>query len=73
MAIKLTQSSGSWTYTDLHDFTGGNNGASPSGPMTLDANGNICGTTVRGDSSNNCFLGCGVAFEITQGQHVQHR
>ena len=30
MVFKLTPSNGSWTLTDLHDFTGGSDGASPS-------------------------------------------
>jgi hypothetical protein len=63
--FKLTQSNGSWTYTDLYDFTGGDDGATPAGSLVLDGNGNLYGTTVRGGSSTNCFEGCGVVFEIT--------
>lgn len=62
--FKLTQSNGSWTYTDLYDFTGGNDGGNPAGALILDRNGNLYGTTLRGGSSN-CFMGCGVVFEIT--------
>ena len=62
--FKLTRSGGSWTYTDLYDFTGGNDGANPVGSLILDGTGNLYGTTLGGGSTN-CFRGCGVVFEIT--------
>jgi uncharacterized repeat protein (TIGR03803 family) len=49
---------GSWTYTDLHDFMGGD-GASPNG-LVRDRNGNFYGTTENGGQ-----YGRGVVFEIT--------
>ena len=58
--FKLTRSNGSWTYTDLYDFTGGSDGANPIGPLILDGNGTIFGTTANGGAD-----GYGVAFEIT--------
>jgi uncharacterized repeat protein (TIGR03803 family) len=66
--FKLTPSNGAWTYTDLHDFTGGSDGARPNGNLVLDANGNIFGTTSNGgyyQSGTECQQGCGVVFEIT--------
>jgi hypothetical protein len=60
--FKLTQSNGSWTYTDLYDFTGGSDGANPVGALILDGNGNLYGTTSRGGADGYC---CGVVFEIT--------
>ena len=63
--FKLTPQYGGWTYTDLHDFTGGTDGAYPYGGLVLDANGNLYGTTPRGGNPNYCFDGCGVVFEIT--------
>jgi uncharacterized repeat protein (TIGR03803 family) len=53
-------SDGSWTFTDLHDFTGGIDGAQPLGNITLDSAGNLYSTTVGGGS-----YGRGVVFEIT--------
>jgi len=44
--FKLTLSNGSWTYTDLHDFTGGSDGDSPCGGVTLDPSGNLYGTNL---------------------------
>jgi uncharacterized repeat protein (TIGR03803 family) len=58
--FELTPSGGSWTYTDLHDFTGGSDGSDPFGGVTLDANGNIYGTTEAGGAN-----GDGIVFEIT--------
>src|SRR5271165_760892 len=63
--FKLTPSNGNWTYTSLHDFTGGTDGAHPFGPI-LDANGNLYGTTASGGLANcDNGVGCGVVWEIT--------
>ena len=58
--FKLTHINGGWTYSSLHDFTGGSDGAYPEAGVTLDANGNIYGTA----SSGGAYVH-GVAFEIT--------
>jgi uncharacterized repeat protein (TIGR03803 family) len=58
--FKLTPSGGSWIYTDLHDFTGGSDGADPFGGVILDASGNLYGTTEMGGAN-----GDGVIFQIT--------
>jgi uncharacterized repeat protein (TIGR03803 family) len=58
-AFKLTPSTGGWTYTDLHDFTGGNDGKYPNGSLVLDTSGNLYGTTEAGGTN-----GAGVVFEI---------
>jgi uncharacterized repeat protein (TIGR03803 family) len=66
--FKLTPSQGGWTYTSLHDFTGGSDGGYPWGQVILDPNGNVYGTTTAGGSTvGSCYqnLGCGVVFEIT--------
>ena len=55
-----TSNSG-WTYTDLYDFTGGNDGANPESAVVFDANGNLYGTAGYGGTYGN-----GVVFEITQ-------
>jgi uncharacterized repeat protein (TIGR03803 family) len=57
----------SWTESVLHSFLGGSDGANPSASLTLDANGNLCGTTSRGGSSTKCFqAGCGTVFSVTR-------
>ncbi len=65
--FKLTPSNGSWTYTSLHDFTGGSDGAFPIGNLVFDSNGNLYGTASRGgnDLSKCKGWGCGVVFKIT--------
>jgi uncharacterized repeat protein (TIGR03803 family) len=62
--FKLTPSAGGWTYTSLHDFTGGSDGAVPYSSVLIDSNGNLYGTTYRG-GAGNCASGCGVVWEIT--------
>jgi hypothetical protein len=57
--FKLSPSStGMWTKTILHTFTGGNDGAFPYAPMVMDSSGNLFGTAGGGMS------GWGVVFGI---------
>ena len=60
MVFKVTPSSGSWTLTDLHDFTGGADGQYPDCAVTLDAHGNLYGTATAGGTND-----VGVIWEIT--------
>jgi uncharacterized repeat protein (TIGR03803 family) len=54
-------SSGIWTEKILHRFSAsGGDGILPLAPLTIDANGNLYGTTYRGGAD-----GYGVVFEIT--------
>lgn len=66
--FKLTRSAGAWTYTSLHDFTGGSDGGGPLGQLISDSNGNLYGTTgLGGSTEGNCgSTGCGVVLEITR-------
>ena len=58
-------SNGSWNETVLHTFLGGADGGLPDSGLTLDANGNLYGTTVFGGNLEGCDnSGCGVVFEI---------
>jgi uncharacterized repeat protein (TIGR03803 family) len=64
--FKLSPSQSGWTFTDLHDFTGGSDGGLPMCQLILDGEGNIYGTTEGGGDLLSCFGGgCGVVFEIT--------
>ena len=78
---KLTANAdGSWTYSQLYNFTGGKDGALPFAHLTFDALGNLYGTTVGG-GRQDCpdDYGCGVAFQLTPNPdgswtyHVLHR
>lgn len=58
--FKLSPSNGGWTYTELYDFTGGSDGASPHSNLVIDSSGNLYGTASAGGQ-----YGYGVIFEIT--------
>ena len=58
--FKLSPSGAGWTYTLLHDFTGGDDGKYPISSVIVDANGNLYGTASGGGSQ-----GHGVVWEIT--------
>ncbi len=63
------QSNGSWIETVLYNFTGGNDGAIPTGSLIFDKLGNLYGTTSSGGfQGNDCNVGGGgVAFELSPG------
>lgn len=58
------------TYSVLHNFTGGNDGATPKAGLALDRGGNLYGTTSAGGNVGSaCHLfgqnnGCGTAFRL---------
>jgi uncharacterized repeat protein (TIGR03803 family) len=58
--FKLTPANGSWTYTALHDFAGGSDGAYLYGNAAFDANGDLYGTVYEGGANGN-----GLVWEIT--------
>jgi len=59
MVFKLTQSNGTWTLTDLQDFSSDTEWA-PVGGVTFDTNGNLYGT-----ASGGGLYGWGVVWQIT--------
>lgn len=64
--FKLTPGSGGWTYTSLHDFTGGLDGGYPRSVVAFDASGNMYGTASEGGTGNRtaCVGPCGVIWQI---------
>ncbi len=68
VVFKLSpNSTGGWTETVLHAFTGGNDGGYPFGRLTFDAAGNLYGTT-EGGANPTCasnVIGCGVVFRLS--------
>jgi uncharacterized repeat protein (TIGR03803 family) len=66
--FKMTKSGESWTYTSLHDFSGGSNdGQFPASNVTVDLSGNLYGTAFSGGTGAACTGGCGVVWEIAVG------
>ena len=73
------------TYTVLHTFKGGADGANPYAGLTRDAAGNLYGTTVEGGdlSCPDDVNGCGTVFKLdssgaltchrSAGTHSPHR
>ena len=59
MVFKLTQSNGTWSLTDLHDFSF-DTAYFPYGGVAFDENGNLYGT-----ASSGGVYGAGVIWEIT--------
>jgi uncharacterized repeat protein (TIGR03803 family) len=52
--------------TTLYNFTGGSDGGNPAGPVVLDAQGNLYGTTNVGGNLSACNGGgCGTVFELS--------
>jgi uncharacterized repeat protein (TIGR03803 family) len=65
---KLDPATGAFTV--LHSFVGNQDGFFPSAPVTLDAQGNIFGTTLQGGGNcdpNKFALFCGTVFRIDHG------
>jgi hypothetical protein len=61
--------SGSWIETVIYNFQGGSDGAWPAAGVTLDAAGNLYGTTNVGGGGGSCTLGsvpsgCGTVFKL---------
>jgi uncharacterized repeat protein (TIGR03803 family) len=54
---------GIWTESTIYSFTGGSDGAGPEAVLTLDAQGNLYGTTQVGGGGS---CGCGTVFELSR-------
>jgi uncharacterized repeat protein (TIGR03803 family) len=70
IVFKLTpQPDGTWTETIVHNFGKGSDGANPYGTLSLDASGNIFGTTDGGGIYNSICEqtggSCGTVFELS--------
>jgi len=63
---KLTPTDDGWLYSSIYDFTGGSDGSDPSGPLVLDADGNLYGSAFGGGDANcNSGNGCGTVWIIS--------
>ena len=57
---------GVWTESTIYSFSGGSDGGAPESALTLDAQGNLYGTT-QGGGSEPCV--CGTVFELSRSAH----
>ena len=65
---------GVWNEIVLHTFKGAADGGEPRSGLTLDASGNLYGTTVFGGNLEGCEgSGCGVVFEIIAQRESSRR
>jgi uncharacterized repeat protein (TIGR03803 family) len=55
---------GSWKEKVIHQFAGTHDGLYPEAGPTLDAGGNLYGTTYVGGDPNCYAIGCGVVFKL---------
>jgi uncharacterized repeat protein (TIGR03803 family) len=60
-----------WSESVLYTFTGGADGASPTGNLLFDSAGNLYGMADYGGNDSECGgYGCGVFFELQQPQNA---
>ena len=66
LTAAITQPAVAQTYTVIHNFTGGQDGATPMAGLTKDQAGNLYGTAAwGGHSGGNCGIaGCGTVFRL---------
>jgi uncharacterized repeat protein (TIGR03803 family) len=65
--FKLTLTTTGWSYSSMHDFTGGTDGANPQGPLVLDRDGNLYGSALAGgDLGCRSGFGCGTVWMIAR-------
>ncbi len=59
-----------WTMTVIHDFCLDGGGAAPYGALTVDATGNLYGTTSEGGGGDCSGYGCGTVFKLTRSNNA---
>lgn len=65
LVFKLAPSANGWIYTDLHDFTCGDDGCYPWDGLAIDSQGNIYGTASQGGKYAHGYVPGGTLWEIT--------
>ncbi len=62
--FKMTRRNGSWTFSPLYSFKGGDDGVSPGGRVVIGPNGTLYGTTAQGGGTGCYGMGCGTVFNL---------
>lgn len=65
LVFGLRPSNGSWGFAVLYNFSGKADGEYPLVPLVQDKAGHLYSTTQYGGTSQTCYSGCGVVFEMT--------
>jgi uncharacterized repeat protein (TIGR03803 family) len=65
VVFELAPEQGGYSETVLYTFSGGDDGAKPSGGLVADAKGNLYGVTLLGGAG-----GCGTVFKLAPGKHA---
>lgn len=65
LVFKLMPSANGWVYTDLHDFTCGDDGCYPWDGIALDRQGNLYGTASQGGKYAQGYDAGGTLWKIT--------
>ncbi len=71
LVILLSQSAQAQQFNVIHYFTGGQDGANPYAGVTVDASGNLYGTTSLGGVTDGCAgysgaYGCGTVYKLAR-------
>ncbi len=74
MVFKLAKHNGSWIFSSIYSFRGGNDGAFPYAGVTIGPDGALYGTTSSGGrGAPACAGGCGTVYKVTPPANVcQH-
>lgn len=54
-----------WTYSVIHAFKGGADGANPQAGLIIGSGGVLYGTTYGGGATSGCPSGCGAVFQLS--------
>jgi uncharacterized repeat protein (TIGR03803 family) len=65
---RLFQARNSWVAQTVFYFLEGGDGTYPDSSLTMDAKGNMYGTTYYGGSGEACGGGCGTVYKMTLGK-----
>ncbi len=64
IVYELSPSPSGWTYQVIYRFAGGGDGGYPASGVTVDASGNLYGTTSGGGVAS-CDNGCGTVYQLS--------